>query len=390
MSSPYPFNTRALTEPANPQQVKAHRDHLRNTGRAPKGGTAATVMMVVVGLVMFIVILPMAMVFFGILTSIASSTNGVGQLVLLPGGLIFAGILALIVFLIVKAIRSGGGDTWYRLDHFAQANGMTWFPVAASPPLPGMIFNIGSSRSATNIVRGTKPRLVEFGNYQFTTGSGKNKSTHKWGYVAVHLSSPLPHIVLDAVGNNSIFGSNLPATFDKDQRLSLEGNFDSYFSLYCPSGYETDALYLFTPDIMARFIDNAAALDVEIVDDWVFFYIRGEASTTDPARWAWLFSVVGSFLDKFAQWERWRDDRLALSSAGAPAAAAGALTHAPVPAGAPLPFAAPTGLIRPPQGVSMPGRRLQRGVAWRTIIPILIVGLIYAVTNLVPWAALLR
>ena len=124
-------------------------------------------------------------------------------------------------------------------------------------------------------MRGDRPRFVEFANYRYTTGSGKNKTTHTWGYVAVKLDVPLPHIVLDAKGNNGIFGSNLPATFDKDQRLSLEGDFDEYFSLYCPQGYEPDALYLFTPDIMARFIDNVRSLSIDPVvvrQNWLKAY----------------------------------------------------------------------------------------------------------------------
>jgi hypothetical protein len=73
---------------------------------------------------------------------------------------------------------------------------------------------------------------------------------------------------------------------------------------------------------MARFVDHAAALDVEIVDDWLFLYAPREASTLDPATWAWLFSVVAALLDKLAQWERWRDERLAPSALD-PAAAVG-------------------------------------------------------------------
>ena len=129
--------------------------------------------------------------------------------------------------------------------------------------------------------------------------------------------------MLDATSNNGLFGSNLPATFDRDQRLSLEGDFDQHFSLYCPEGYEQDALYLFTPDIMARFIDHAAALDVEIVDDWLFLYGKREFSGLDPATWAWLFSVVAALLDKFAQWARWRDERLQADAAAAASAALG-------------------------------------------------------------------
>jgi hypothetical protein len=91
---------------------------------------------------------------------------------------------------------------------------MTWYPSVPNPPLPGMVFGIGHGRVASDVVRGERPRFVEFGNYVYRTGSGKNESTHRWGYVAVKLSTPLPNIVLDAVGNNSLFGSNLPAALE--------------------------------------------------------------------------------------------------------------------------------------------------------------------------------
>ena len=80
--------------------------------------------------------------------------------------------------------------TRYRLNRFAQANGMAYLARIADPPLPGMIFGMGRSRASSDVVRGTRPRFAEFGNYQYTTGSGKNSTTHHWGYVAVKLDVP--------------------------------------------------------------------------------------------------------------------------------------------------------------------------------------------------------
>jgi hypothetical protein len=268
----------------------------------------------------------------------------------------------------------GGQERSYRLNRFAAANGMGFVPTLAAPGLPGMIFDLGGSRTASDLVRGEQPRFVEFANYRYTTGSGKNRTTHHWGYVAIKLDVPLPHIVLDATSNNSLFGSNLPATFDADQKLSLEGDFDQHFSLYCPEGYEQDALYLFTPDIMARFIDNAAALDVEIVDDWLFLYGKREFSGLDPATWAWLFSVVAALLDKVAQWARWRDAQLTTDAATPVAAGVGALAggaamgDAASGGAAALPFAAPAQALGPPPGVALSGRRLKRGVPWGAVV----------------------
>ncbi|MGN8553308.1 UNVERIFIED_CONTAM: hypothetical protein OHV15_12070 [Microbacterium sp. SLM126] len=367
------FDARALVEPLEPGAARAFAQELRQRGRLPGLFTGTNVFVaVIVGVVVVafgsVFLVMFVSIFAAIAGSIAGAGGGIaGALVAVVPFLIFGIVLAVGVIGFIAAQRSGA-ERMLRLDRFARANGLSYLPALGTPGLPGMIFSVGDSRMATDLVRGESPRFVEFANYRFTTGSGKNKSTHTWGYVAVKLDVPLPHIVLDATGNNALFGSNLPATFDGDQRLSLEGDFDRHFALYCPEGYERDALYLFTPDIMARFIDNAAALDVEIVDDWLFLYAKRDFSTVDPATWAWLFSVVGALLDKFAQWSRWRDERLAetaMTDAGPGAAPAGAASA--LPAGMAIPFAAPAAVLRPPPGVAPPGRRLTRRFSWVSV-----------------------
>lgn len=370
----YPFDARPLVEPVPPGMVRAFVQELRRTGRlktSPFGGVLIVVLVAFVVLVVFgsIAVTTAS----GLIGALASGEGGGIGLVFGFFPLLVVGIIAAVaITLFVRGARTGG-DRMYRLDRFARANAMQYVPRLDNPGLPGMIFSIGNSRHSADLVRGDRPRFVEFANYRYTTGSGKNQQTHHWGYVAVKLDTPLPHIVLDATSNNGLFGSNLPQTFDKDQRLSLEGDFDRFFSLYCPADYERDALYLFTPDIMARFIDNAAALDVEIVDDWLFLYAKRDFSTLDPQTWAWLFSVVGALLDKFAQWARWRDERLAAAAAtsipdAAPPGTAPVAAVAGPGAAASVPFTPPQGAQRPPPGVAPEGRRLQRGVPWVPVI----------------------
>ena len=351
----YPFDARPLTEPVDKAALKAwNAEARRSGGSAVVPGCAAA----------FVIVFCAIFVLIGVtlVPTLLASVDGLAAAVpmlLLP--LMFVALPTVVIVLLLRGML-GGRETGYRLDRFARANGMTFVPRAEDPGLPGMIFHRGRRRQAQLRVRGERPRFVEFGNYRYTTGSGKNQTTHRWGYVAIHLDAPLPHIVLDALGNNSIFGSNLPTTFDRDQRLSLEGDFDRHFALYCPRGYERDALYLFTPDIMARFIDHAGQLDVEIVDDWLFLYTRRDVATLDPATWAWLFSMVSALMDKLAQWGRWRDERLAAAGA-APVA----------PGAAPLPFGA-AGVVTPPpiagapRGVAAPGRRLRTGWSWAAIL----------------------
>ncbi|WP_431805149.1 hypothetical protein [Microbacterium sp. bgisy203] len=159
--------------------------------------------------------------------------------------------------------------------------------------------------------------------------------------------------------------SNLPTRIDRRQRLRLEGDFDRFFTLYCPRGYERDALYLFTPDIMTRFIDRAAAFDIEIVDDWLFLYSRRPLSTLDPETWEWLFSVTATLDVKLAQWERWRDTR---------AASDGIATPAPID---------PATITPPPRAVELPGRRLRlRFVRTVSLAAVVIVAGLYGVLYL--------
>lgn len=130
------------------------------------------------------------------------------------------------------------------------------------------------------------------------------------GYLAITLPRRMPHMILDARGNDPRFGSSLPRPPVLDQHLSLEGDFDSHFRLFVPSGYERDALYVFTPDLMALMIDEAGDFDVELRDDRLFVYARGGFRLQDPATWtrfARIIAVVGAkALDRT---DRYADDR---------------------------------------------------------------------------------
>ncbi len=378
------FDARALLDPVNPAEVDAFARAQRT---AHPTSASRIIAWVGVGFALLCVVPIFGIMILGFGYAVGQEA-GVAVAALI-GLILLAGIVIGVVMLVRRSIRLRN-ITRFRLARFARANALSYLDRIDEPPLPGMIFSSGSSRMSTDVLRGTEPRFVEFGNYQYTTSNGKQSTTHRWGYVAVKLDVPLPNIVLDALGNNTL-GSTLAGAFRSDQRLSLEGDFDRYFSLYCPTGYEVDALYLFTPDVMARFIDHAAQLDVEIVDDWLFLYARRDVSTLDPATWAWLFGAVGALLTKLDQWARWRDDRLRLAQqhpaqqlaqhpAQQLAQHPGSAAPAQHPGSPALPFAAPAGLLTPPPpGVALPGRRLRRRSPW--LIVGIIVGVVLVVTT---------
>ena len=81
-------------------------------------------------------------------------------------------------------------------------------------------------------------------------------------YLTMTLPRDLPHIMVDSLRGGTM-RSLLPGT----ERMSLEGDFDRYFAVYAPKGYERDTLELLTPDVMACLIDYGRSWDVEMVED---------------------------------------------------------------------------------------------------------------------------
>lgn len=357
------FDTRPLVEPIDRAELRAFRAVLPASVR-PR---LVTVLWPLVALIVAPVLL---LVMWGSLLGdrLVSFDGGWSidwsMLVLLLPYLVVP--LAMLV-LVLRAIRRRNGVRQFRLDRFARANGFTYRPEVPSPVLPGMIFNRPGETASrvTDVLTRRVPSALTIANHTATIGSGRNAKVHTWGYVDIRLEAVLPHIVLDARANNSIRRPRLPMAFASSQRLSLEGDFDSHFALSCPDGYEADALYLFTPDIMVRFIDTASLFDVEIVDDHLFLYAPGQLSTLDPERWNRLLGAVEALTRRITQWERWRDDRLLAEQGSMPARPG------------------PQLLATLPRGVASQGRRLRLRADWWwvLIVPVLGYGLFLTIRD---------
>ena len=301
-----------LTTPT-PDEVTAYRNRARAAGAPYANTTVQTIIaIVVVGFVGISVLVP---VVGGIVVYLIDGIAN-GSPVTVVALLFFVLLIAVFGFVIARvAIASSGKwGRWLRMDRFARANGFTFSPESANPGYPGAIFQLGNPRKTTEHFRTTEGRFLDFGNYEYTTGSGKNRTTRRWGFLAIELDRRLPHMVLDSKANNGLLGgTNLPATFHKEQILSLEGDFNEYFTLYCPKEYERDALYVFTPDLMALLIDNAAPFDVEIVDAWMFVYSATPFPAAQPAVYQRLLRIVETVGSKtLTQTDRYQDDRAAV------------------------------------------------------------------------------
>ncbi|QYF72388.1 hypothetical protein [Cryobacterium sp. PAMC25264] len=352
----------------------------------------------------------------------AGRPDMVGQLlgISVIGGLLLIAGIVLAWFYVRTTARRGTPTRHYRLARFAAQNVLTYRPG----PVSGAHITPWADRgslSLTRVMRTASRRPLEFANYELRTSPAGSRNTQFGGFCAVRLSTSLPHIILQARGGALFSAATLPAS---SQRLSLEGNFDDYFTLYCPTEYERDALYLFTPDVMARLIDRVRGFDVEIIDDWLFFVTSRDVVTLNPATWQGLADATSALSDKIGRWERWRDDRLPEvapdstvgadagaqagavgadagaqagavgADAGAQAGAVGASSTVGATTEAPIGIAgtglavgagAPAGVTAATATVAKPGRRLRMSLGARALIwavPVVVLLVLVVLANL--------
>jgi hypothetical protein len=216
-------------------------------------------------------------------------------------------------------------------DPAAEAAARGWTHVAAAPPPPvsGAVFGAISGAEVTDLVAapgvGASPAF-EFGNLSGRLGGSRTEKYGTvqvtmnldsligvdYGFLSIRLPRAMPHFVVDAAPNDDPHRSSLPIRIDGAQRVSLEGDADTHFSLFAPRGYERDALYLFTPDVMALLIDETGDYDVELADDRITVFSPNPWDLRDPATWARIESLVQVLGGKAArQASRYRDERAA-------------------------------------------------------------------------------
>lgn len=201
-----------------------------------------------------------------------------------------------------------------RLQRFADVNQATLIHDTAVNGYKGLIFDNGRDRKMREAIRFSDG--LEIGNYNFTTGSGKNTQIHVFAFVRVPLTRELPHMVLDARQGN-MFGSNLPDTFSRSQRLQLEGNFNDHFDVYVPKEYEADALYVFTPDVMQALLDNGRNLDVEIIGRELYIYRSAPLDISSALQLQSFLAIVDKLSNEITtQTNRYSDDRGGVAADG--------------------------------------------------------------------------
>ncbi len=112
---------------------------------------------------------------------------------------------------------------------------------------------IGHDQRVQDVLSGTYQNMpVRIFTYSYTVGGGKDQQTYTHTGFEMQTKINLPDIVIHPKSLASL-NDWKP---DGAKQLELEGNFDNYFEVFVPQGFEVDALQILAPDVMADLIDN--------------------------------------------------------------------------------------------------------------------------------------
>ena len=203
-----------------------------------------------------------------------------------------------------RVLENGGS-----LEQFAAANGLQHTPSREAVLHDHDPFTRYSATALDLLRAGTEVEIGNLAYWSVYSDDGQKHGRIEFGFVGVRLAKAVPHI---EVRNKRAKRRMLPFSFGTvgETTVSLEGDFDDHFALLVPRGYENDALYLFTPDVMALAIDQIGDLSAELIDDWVFFYAPNPFALHDSAELRRLFTLVNGLGEKLvSRSANYRDER---------------------------------------------------------------------------------
>lgn len=286
------LNFAAFSEPVSHQSLQATR-----TGREDRAAWVALIYRGIIAAALLAAAIAWTVLFVSVFLEKVEAGQALAGVPFVVGGL---ALLALLLFLsgyiVVVALRLdvprlGAAVRRVRLQRFAKDNPPMFFvPEIRAPAYPGIPFTSTIRPVAFDIIWAQFRLPVELGNLRFAGAREALRVGIVRGYLRIDMGRELPHMLL--VSKRDRGNTAIPVVMRGDQTLSLEGEFNRHFTLYVPREYERDALYVFTPDLMALLIDYANEFDVEIIDSWMNIYSHAPLRMVDPATYSLARDLV--------------------------------------------------------------------------------------------------
>jgi hypothetical protein len=164
----------------------------------------------------------------------------------------------------------------YAWDRFAKVNGFTQLPPV--DPHTRSIMKVPSFQGKL-LAMSLGPIQGAYKDHPFALHSRQYKEGGllRWRekqmdtVLTMLLPVTLPHIVINARGNERARRSNLSKSFPSENKFQFEGTMGSRYDVYAKPESRVTALQLFTPDVLQVLYEKLPNADLELLDDklWI-------------------------------------------------------------------------------------------------------------------------
>jgi len=154
-------------------------------------------------------------------------------------------------------------------EEFGASIGFAYEKIGDVDTVSGKLFSTGHDQAMSDVLSGTynnKPMRIF--SFRFTVGYGRDSTTYNYTVFEATLTGMLPDILLYSKGHANAISDFL----SRNETIELEGDFNRYFRLRVPRGYEQEAYQVFTPNVMADLIDRAKNISFECNAHKIYMY----------------------------------------------------------------------------------------------------------------------
>ena len=191
-----------------------------------------------------------------------------------PGPILFYLVMPLMLYFIASRQVANNFSERFFMKRYAKNIGYTYTERGNAKDFKATFFNLGHDNLVKNIISGKNGnQTIKIFFYFYTVGSGKYSHTYENTLIENTFSGKMPHIILSKKVN-LFFADNLPS-FPNSQKLSLEGDFNKYFTLLVEKGFEIEACQIFTPDFMQELIETSQFLSFEFFENKLYIHKQG-------------------------------------------------------------------------------------------------------------------
>lgn len=180
-------------------------------------------------------------------------------------------VITIPMYFIYKAYTKGEFNFWYS---FAEKNNGLYEPFGFPEREQSVMFRQGYSQAIEHVIifKNEEEEVMRLFSFSFTKNGAfqKNPSHYHYTVFDFQFRGTVPNLYLNY--KNDRYGIAL------DKKLSLPTEFEKRFIVSVPSGYEIEALEIFTPDLLVAILDLGIHVDIELVGHHIYFFVEQKQS----------------------------------------------------------------------------------------------------------------